>query len=83
MNSNTTVIISYFTSAALIVVGILLMTGVLLGNAEKSTRMVFGGILIAYSIYRALNDYSKYKAAMLEEKREEMKKQTDKLLKRK
>lgn len=83
MNSNTSVILSFVTSAALMVVGILLMTGVLLGGAEKSTRMVFGGILIAYSLYRALNIYSKYKSAMLEEKREQMKKQTENLLKRK
>lgn len=83
MNLNTSVILSFFTSAALMAVGVLLMTGVMLGSAEKSTRMVFGGILIAYSIYRALNIYSKYKSAMIEEKRDEMKKQTEKLLKRK
>ncbi len=83
MSPNTSVIISFFTSAALLVVGILLMTGVVLGAAEKSTRMVFGGILIAYSIFRAFNIYSKYKAALLEEKRDEMKKQTENLLKRK
>ncbi len=83
MNLNTSVILGYVTSVALLTAGILLMTGVFLANAEKSTRMVFGGILIAYSIYRALNIYSRYKSAVLEEKREEMKKQTEKLLKRK
>lgn len=83
MNLNSSVIISYLTAAALFVVGILLMTGQILSAAEKSTRMVFGGILLAYSIYRALNIYSKYKSAMLEEKREDMKKQTEKLLKKK
>jgi hypothetical protein len=83
MNSNTSVIISYFTSAVFFAIGTLLMTGVLLSGAEKSTRMVFGGMLIGYAIYRALNTYSKQKAALLEERREEMKKQTEKLLKRK
>lgn len=83
MNTNTSVIISYFTSIVLVVAGALLMTGVVMGAAEKSTRMVFGGILIGYAIYRALNVYSKQKAAVLEERREEMKKQTEKLLKRK
>ena len=83
MNLNSSVILSSLTSAALFVVGLLLMTGQILSAAEKSTRMVFGGILIAYSLYRALNIYSRYKSAKLEEKREDMKKQTDKLLKRK
>jgi uncharacterized Tic20 family protein len=83
MNFNTSVIISSITSAVLLIVGILLMTGVILAGAERSTRLVFGGILIAYSIFRMLNTYSKYKSAMLAERSEEMKKQTEKLLKRK
>ena len=83
MNSDTSVIFSYFTAAILGAAGVLLMTGVFLGTAEKSTRMVFGGILIGYAVFRALNVYSKVKAAKLEEKREEMRKQTDKLLNKK
>ena len=83
MNFNTSVIISFITSAVVLAFGVLLMTGLVLTGAEKSTRMVFGGILIAYSIFRAINVYSKYKSAMLEDRRDEMKKQTEKLLKRK
>lgn len=83
MNFNTSVIISIVTSSVMLIVGILLMTGDILNGAEKSTRMVFGGIMIAYSLYRALNTFSKFKSAMLEERREEMKKQTENLLKKK
>lgn len=83
MNSSTSVIIRSITAVVLLVFGILLMTGVIWAGVEKSTRMVFGGILIAYSIFRVLVSYSKYKSSMLEERREEMKKQTEKLLKKK
>ena len=83
MNFNTSVIISFITSAVVLAFGVLLMTGVVLTDAERSTRMVFGGILIAYAIFRVVNVYSKYKSAMLEDRRDEMKKQTEKLLKRK
>lgn len=60
-----------------------MMTGQLLGAAEKSTRMVFGGMLIVYAVYRAIVIFGRFKVAKLEGRREEMKKQTDKLLKRK
>ena len=83
MNSNTSVIISLVSSGLILIAGVLMITGVFLTRAEKSTTMVLGGCLAAWAIFRLLNTYYKMKSAKMEEQREEMKKQTEKLLKRK
>jgi len=76
------VIISYFTSLAVLVVGILLMTGNVLPDAEKSTRMVFGVILIIYGIYRVINTHGRQKLLKLQEKQEWMKNEKEKMMNR-
>jgi len=59
-----------------------MMTGNVLGGAERSTRMVFGAVLIVYGIYRVINTYSKQKLIKLQEKQEWMKSEKEKLIKR-
>jgi len=59
-----------------------MVAGVILANAEKSTRIVFGCVLVIYGIYRVINTVSKQKLAKLQEKQEWMKREKEKLMNR-
>jgi hypothetical protein len=83
MDSKTSAIISWITALAAFAWGALVMTGVAWAQAEKSTRLVLGGIFLIYGIYRLVTLLGRMKTEQIEEKREEIQRKKDKLLNRK
>jgi len=76
---NISLYINLFTSAALSIVGILLISGVI-PNLDIKSRLIFGIILLAYGIYRFLTVQTKLKMNKIEKDREEIRKATEEII---
>jgi putative Ca2+/H+ antiporter (TMEM165/GDT1 family) len=83
MNPNTSVITGWLVTAFTTIFGLLVVTGVIWGQAEKSTRYVLGSLFIIFGIYRLVTLLGKRKAQEIEEKRDEIREKTEKLLRKK
>ncbi len=56
------VIINYIIRAAIAVVGVLLVTGVIgVGTSEETTLKIIGVLMIVWGIYRTISFYISYK----------------------
>ena len=78
---NPILIINYFTSAVLFVIGLLLASGIISSTIEPSTRIIFGIIFIAYSVYRFVTTQSRRRMEKQNEMRDKMKEEREKLIK--
>jgi len=76
---NTVLLINILTSAVVFVVGILIIAGVVTPAMSSNIRITFGVVFMAYGIYRFVNFLSKRKLLKLQEKRERIEKEKDKL----
>ena len=80
MNSN--IIISVFTAGVLLVIGLLMTSGFIFRQASQSNRIVFGIVLTAFGIFRMITIYTKIKQQKLDERRERMQAEKEKLLRK-
>ncbi len=78
---NTVIIINFFTSLIVFIVGIVFLTGMFLPNLETDKRLIFGIIFVSYSIYRFINAFSKLKLYKQEKKHKDIKEAQEKLIK--
>ena len=76
-----TLIINYFTSTFIFLIGIFLVSGFFPSAIDPYTRIAFGIIFIAYGIYRFVNAQAKRKMQKQEEMREKLREEREKLIK--
>jgi len=76
---NVSIIINFGTAALTFTFGLLLITGILYPGNMDSSKLMFSIVLMIYGIYRFINSYSKIKQAKLEEKRNKLLEEKEKL----
>jgi len=76
-----TLIINYFTSTFIFLIGIFLVSGFFPSAIDTYTRIAFGIIFMAYGIYRFINAQTKRKIQRQEEMREKLREEREKLIK--
>jgi hypothetical protein len=70
---NSAFYINIFSASVAIVMGLLLLSGLVLPDAEFNTRLVLGLIFLSYGIYRYLHVYNKRKIIKRQEHSDRMK----------
>ena len=76
-----TLIINYFASVFIFLVGLFLVSGIFPSSIDSYSRIAFGIVFLAYGIYRYVTIQSKRKIQKQEEMREKMREEREKLLK--
>jgi uncharacterized membrane protein YqjE len=74
-------VINFGTAIITFVIGLLLILGVIYPGNLDSAKSMFAVVLMVYGVYRFVTTYSKIKQAKLEENRDKINKEREKLLK--
>lgn len=80
MNWNLSLIINFGTAALTLILGLLLILGVIYPGKMDSAKLMFSIVLMIYGIYRFINSFSKIKQQKMEERRQLIIEEREKLL---
>ncbi|HRE41021.1 MAG TPA: hypothetical protein PLG90_06785 [Ignavibacteria bacterium] len=78
---NATIIINVITSAVVFVIGLLIAVGIVTPTFDASLRITFGVLFMAYGVYRFVTAQTKMKQMKINEQRERLRVEKEKLLK--
>lgn len=73
--------INFGTSVLTFIFGLLLVTGIVYPASRDTVKITLGIVLMIYGVYRFINTVSKVKLAKMEEKRQKLIAEKEKLLK--
>lgn len=76
---NATIIINVITSAVVFVIGLLIAVGIVTPAFDPAMRITFGVLFMAYGIYRFVTTQTKMKQMKINEQREKMRIEKEKL----
>ena len=80
---NASVIINFSTAVITFIFGIVLSTGILFPGKVDTAKFMLGIVLMIYGVYRFVNSLSKIKQLKMEENREKILAQREKLFTKK
>ena len=78
---NASIIINFLTAVITFIFGVLLTTGILFPGKVDTSKFMLGIVLMIYGVYRFVNSFSKIKQLKMEENREKINEEREKLLK--
>ena len=79
---NASIVINFATAFITFIFGIILATGFLFPGKVDTSKFMLGIVLMIYGVYRFVNSFSKIKQMKMEENRERLNDQREKLLKK-